>query len=192
MNADVIDIEELQRSSKDARTESSKFFNNFANDVKDGDLLDYLDTNKKWKQAKMISKDQSNIGTLRLLGWSSAVTYRVPVINTRVRPFRSDTQLDTSSYAGEFERNEVLLLTQLIEVHYFNEVMGVIGQSNFLLAASPNELTTVLRGRFVPLMIEMQKIDRVLSEPALQVANVRWPNAGSLLANRQYDHQTDS
>lgn len=116
MNADFIDLEELQRTTKDIRTEAKMFFTSFSKDIQEGDYLDYVDSRKKWKAAKLITKDQTNIGTLKPLGWPNTSTERLPLINTRIRPFRNEAQLDTSTFSGEFEKNENQLLTELVLV----------------------------------------------------------------------------
>lgn len=113
---EVLDLESISLSLQQEKVRTKEGAKTFLKEVKTTEYVDYLDSNKLWKAAKLMSRDDSNMATLRPLGWPASNNERVPLINSRVRPFRSESSTDTSCNLGAYPNNEVDLLNELVQV----------------------------------------------------------------------------
>lgn len=109
-------MELVSQSLRQEKAKAKEFSNNFLKEVKAMDYVDYLDNSKQWKGARLLAKDDRNMGLLKSIGWPNSQNERLALVNSKVRPFRSESATDTSCYTGDYVNNEVELLDELLQV----------------------------------------------------------------------------
>jgi hypothetical protein len=113
----LADIEQAQRELKEWSQELKREVTGLPASVEEGDIVDALDNSKAWRAAKILSKDDKN-AVVEFVGWEARWNEPIPLVGGRLKPFRSETNTDTSSSKGGYANRVKSLLLETKQVPF--------------------------------------------------------------------------
>jgi hypothetical protein len=110
-----VDLDQCQRQQKEWVQDLKREVNGHSAAVEEGDLVDALDASKSWRAAKIVKKEERHV-TVEFVGWEERWNEPIPLTGSRIKPFRTESSVDTSSTKGAYTGKLKTLLQETEQV----------------------------------------------------------------------------
>jgi hypothetical protein len=111
----TIDIEGVQKENRDLLNEVKRDCGNFIANLRVGDYLDACDNQKMWRRSKVLEKSDKAV-KVEFIGWEERWNEIIALSSGKLKPFRSETNFDTSSVKQYKKNKSQDILNGLLEV----------------------------------------------------------------------------
>jgi hypothetical protein len=118
-----IDIEGVQKENRDLLNEVKRDSSNFSANLRVGDYLDACDNQKMWRRSRVLERTDKAV-KVEFIGWEDKWNETILISSGKLKPFRSETNFDTSS-VKQFKKNKSQdILNNLTDVIHINSDHG--------------------------------------------------------------------
>jgi hypothetical protein len=112
-----VDLDYCQRQQKEWTQDLKREVSGHTAAVEEGDLVDALDSSKFWRAAKIVKKEERQV-MVEFVGWEERWNEPIPLTGSRIKPFRTESLVDTSSTKGAYTGRVQTLLHETEQVNY--------------------------------------------------------------------------
>ena len=115
----VIDLDAVQKEIRDMLIEYRKDSTTYLKEIAVDDYIDVLDSSKTWRLARVLSREDKFL-TVHLVGWPDKYKETHSLITSKIRPPKTESQIDSSHYDGNYTKNSISAIRDILTVSYQN------------------------------------------------------------------------